>query len=395
MTLTFMLFIPQPRSLTFSNFELYVKQTGPFAGRECLNLKDLKTEKKHVISLGQPTLRNEQGYHDMVANPSDPFCIVRIYKLFRAHLPDDWTGEILRRPKPYKEVRKLIDNQKGLFVMMADLGPAGKFGKNYPTEICRRTAMRCGFDNVLRHTASGRRRTAITELSSSEIEVPAAELQKSSRHKDPTTSANYQSGNENAHAKRYQAQFYNGSSTQEMKPAAAEPAFEAKAFSSPAIVPGLSSMPPVMKPAAAEPPAFEPKAFSTPAIVPQPSSMPPVSERPQAVYVSMPPPANHPMQQMVYFPTGPTGMPPPHMYQQQPPIYHPQPIYQQQQHLYQQQPPIYQPVQPPGYHQPQSIMYPQPYYPPQQPYYPPQQPYYPQQPAMTYAPAPSKDIKEE
>jgi hypothetical protein len=50
-------------------------------GRECLNLKEWKTEKKHIISLGQPAQRNEQGYHDMVTNPGDLFCIVRIYKL--------------------------------------------------------------------------------------------------------------------------------------------------------------------------------------------------------------------------------------------------------------------------------------------------------------------------
>jgi hypothetical protein len=108
LALTFIPFIPKPRSLTFSNFELYVKQTGPFAGRECLNLKDLKTEKKHIISLGQPVLRNEQGYHDMVTNPGDLYCIVRIFKLFRAHFPEDWKGEILCRPKPEKAIRNSL-----------------------------------------------------------------------------------------------------------------------------------------------------------------------------------------------------------------------------------------------------------------------------------------------
>jgi hypothetical protein len=68
-------------------------------GRECLNLKDLKTgKKKHIISLGQPVLRNEEGYHDM------QFCIVGIFKLFQAHFPDDRKGEILCWPKPEKAI---------------------------------------------------------------------------------------------------------------------------------------------------------------------------------------------------------------------------------------------------------------------------------------------------
>lgn len=199
----------QPISLTFEDFEIYVKQIGPFIGRECLNLKSLKTEKALKLSLTNTERRNESGFHDMIANPGDPLCIVRIFKLLRRHYPDDFKGSILRRSLPQKEIKKLRKNAKaGTFLPMADLAPKGKFGKNYPTKVCRRVAARCGFDNPQKHTGAGRRRTGITELVSSEVEVPSSELLTASRHKSIEMSARYQAGNENAHAKRYQATLY-------------------------------------------------------------------------------------------------------------------------------------------------------------------------------------------
>jgi hypothetical protein len=186
-----------------------VKQSGPYIGRECLNLKSLKTEKTKKLSLSNTERRDESGFHDMVANPKDTLCIVRIYKKLRSHYPDDYKGSILRRPIPQKEVvvlQKTLGRDK--FVPMADLSKKGKFGKNYTTVVCRRVATRCGFENAQKHTAAGRRRTGITELVSSDTEVPSSELLISSRHKSVCTSAKYQATNENAHAKRYQATMY-------------------------------------------------------------------------------------------------------------------------------------------------------------------------------------------
>ncbi len=91
---------------------------------------------------------------------------------------------------------------------MADLCAKGKFGKNYPTEVCRKVARRCGFENAEKHTAAGCRRTGITKLVSSKVEVPSAELLLTSCHKTMLTSAKYQEGNENMHAKRYKATMY-------------------------------------------------------------------------------------------------------------------------------------------------------------------------------------------
>ncbi len=89
------MFSIQPISLTFDNFELHVKQSGPFIGRECLNLKCLKTEKALKLSLTNTELCSESGFHNMVSNPNDSLCIVAIFKLIRRHYPEDWKGSIL------------------------------------------------------------------------------------------------------------------------------------------------------------------------------------------------------------------------------------------------------------------------------------------------------------
>lgn len=200
--------------MTFDDFEIKVKQTGPYIGRECLNLRCLKTEKTRKLDLSNTERRDESGFHDMVANPSDTLCIVRIFKALRHHYPEDFKGTILRRKLPQKAVTKLLKlpeyfkKPKGTFIPMADLSDKARFGKNYTTVVCRSVARRCGFDTPERHTAAGRRRAGITELVSSDVVVPSSELLIASRHKSAVTSAKYQAANENAHAKRYEASMY-------------------------------------------------------------------------------------------------------------------------------------------------------------------------------------------
>jgi len=162
------------------------------------------------LSLSNTERRDESGFHDMIANPEDSLCIVRIYKALRTHYPLNYTGTILRRAIPEKERRKLHKSLgKGAFVPMADLAEKGRYGKNYTTVVCRRVAKRCSFDKPEKHTAAGRRRAGITDLVSSSVEVPSSELLISSRHKSILMSSKYQASNENAHAKRYQATMYN------------------------------------------------------------------------------------------------------------------------------------------------------------------------------------------
>ena len=174
-------------------------------------MKSLKTEKTRQLSLSNTERRDESGFHDMVANPDDSLCIVRIFKAIRSHYPIKYTGTILRRSLPEKALKKMRKSMsEGSFVPMADLSGRGKFGKNYTTVVCRKVANRCGFDNPQKHTAAGRRRTGITQLVSADVVVPSSELLIASRHKSALTSAKYQAANENAHAKRYEATMYSG-----------------------------------------------------------------------------------------------------------------------------------------------------------------------------------------
>ena len=108
-----------------------------------------------------------------------------------------------------KELKKLQKSvNEGSFIPMADLSEKGKFGKNFPMEVCCQVARRCRFEQPEKHTAAGCHCTGITELVSSDVEVPSAEILLSSRHKSIDMSARYQSGNKNAHTKRYHATMF-------------------------------------------------------------------------------------------------------------------------------------------------------------------------------------------
>jgi hypothetical protein len=138
--------------LKFSDLVIGVKQSGEFAGSEYLELKALRDKKAHTLSLSNPTLRNDVGFHDMVAHPEDPLCIVKVFKAYREHFPEDYEGPFLRRPKPLKAVRKELGTNRiraqqgepAEFIMMANLSEKGKFGKNYPSQICDEVAKMVG-----------------------------------------------------------------------------------------------------------------------------------------------------------------------------------------------------------------------------------------------------------
>jgi hypothetical protein len=89
----------------------------------------------------------------MVADSDDSLCIVKIYKAYKKHFPEDYNGPFLRQPKPDKEVqneRTRANNKVGQaneFIMMADLTTKGKFGKNYPSKICNENAEMVGLED--------------------------------------------------------------------------------------------------------------------------------------------------------------------------------------------------------------------------------------------------------
>jgi hypothetical protein len=186
---------------------IYVKQSGEFMGRECLGLRSLQGEKAQQISLSNSIVLDDESFHDMIADPDDELCVVKIFKLLRGHYPTDWPGTILRRQIPKKYARRIKPGPDG-FIPMVDLSDRGLFGKSYTTEVSHRVATQIKLDCPAgkRHTSASRRRSGITQLVSAPVKVPAyLEVQQASWHKSAGMSARYQAVNEGSHAKQYHA----------------------------------------------------------------------------------------------------------------------------------------------------------------------------------------------
>ena len=75
----------KPSQITREHFELYVKETGEYKGRECLRLCNHTEEKKKKLCLGDYLCRKNEGQFDMVDFPDDEFSVVRLYKHIEEH----------------------------------------------------------------------------------------------------------------------------------------------------------------------------------------------------------------------------------------------------------------------------------------------------------------------
>jgi hypothetical protein len=53
----------QPTALRFFDFDLTRLEEGEDAGKLCLSLRGLFTDKSYKLSLDNPTLRNEEDFH--------------------------------------------------------------------------------------------------------------------------------------------------------------------------------------------------------------------------------------------------------------------------------------------------------------------------------------------
>ena len=53
---------------------------GEYTGRKCLELRNHDSEKTKKLSLGD-------GVHDMVDDPNDPFCVVKLYEQIESFMP--------------------------------------------------------------------------------------------------------------------------------------------------------------------------------------------------------------------------------------------------------------------------------------------------------------------
>jgi hypothetical protein len=167
---------------------LYVKQSGPNARKQCLEILSKNTDKTHKLRFGNSSLRDEKGFHDHIENEDDPLCIVKLYGMLRRHFPKGYTGTIFHYALNAKQIRKLKKkpDSEG-FMPMANIH--SKFGKNHYNEVCKAVARRCGMNNPEQHTASSRRRSGITQLVSSHTVVPSSKIMISARHKSAITNA--------------------------------------------------------------------------------------------------------------------------------------------------------------------------------------------------------------
>ena len=99
----------KPIFLSRKHFILSTKVTGEYTGRKCLELRNHDSEKTKKLSLGDYHCRSDDGVHDMVDDPNDPFCVVKLYEQIESFMPpkdsDYNVGRILRRRANDKELK--------------------------------------------------------------------------------------------------------------------------------------------------------------------------------------------------------------------------------------------------------------------------------------------------
>jgi hypothetical protein len=148
----------------------------------------MNEDKTWKITLDNPSVRNEPGFHDMIECPNDPLCLIKLFQLVRSHFPDDWAGTILRRKASLKQLRMRPKDSVG-FIKQAGLEPNDRWGTNYPNKVTKEVAKRIGLVNYGKHTAQSRRHSGITHMVSSKVIVPSSEVVTSARHKSALTNA--------------------------------------------------------------------------------------------------------------------------------------------------------------------------------------------------------------
>lgn len=135
---------------------------GEYAGRAVLQLKDFgkatNADKTNKLSLGNPYVRDESGYHLIFGNPQDPFCCVKLYDFYtEKHLiPAMKLANRTPKEQPFfvrhasgKELKRRV----GLgLTCEAGTHRNNKWGEHYFPIAIRNLAVRCGFDNAEKYT---------------------------------------------------------------------------------------------------------------------------------------------------------------------------------------------------------------------------------------------------
>ena len=176
----------QPSEVKLESFSLGTIETGPLKGHEYLRLTiPNHAEKTRKIDFRNPYNREDVGFHDVVSNPDDEFCTVKLYK----HYVTNWldpdlppSAKFFRRRAPRKEIRNRRKNK--LFFESGE-----PFGQNYFNQLMVTMAIDCKFTNPTRCTAHGRRKEGISKLANSGVEEKV--ILNSARHNHVSTSMMY------------------------------------------------------------------------------------------------------------------------------------------------------------------------------------------------------------
>ena len=179
-------------------------------GREYLRLViPSHAEKSRKIDFCNPYNRDDVGYHDIVANPDDDFCTVKLYKYYVNNWLDPNlypSDKFFRRRAPRKEIRNRRKNN--IFFESGDA-----FGQNYFNQLMVTMAHECGFENPSRCTAHGRRKEGISKLANSGVEDKV--ILNSARHNHLSTNMIYRKPDATTIATKSKSLMYNVANSEE------------------------------------------------------------------------------------------------------------------------------------------------------------------------------------
>lgn len=92
-TATNHIFRLQPANITRDHFVLGQKESGEYAGRRCLELRNHVSEKVKKLSLSDYNCRKTDGQFDMIDYPKDKFNVVALWCHIEKHfMPPRDTG---------------------------------------------------------------------------------------------------------------------------------------------------------------------------------------------------------------------------------------------------------------------------------------------------------------
>lgn len=174
---------------------------GLLKGRERVIFQHNNTDKTHKLSLSNPTLRGFDGdtnslCHDIVADPHDSICTVRLLKHHVEHnLPPNWKGCLFIREASDEVIRSRknrgISHLANASPCPKNKKPKGTVGKSFLTTTMRALARYCKFENAELYTGRSCRKSGISKMA--KHGVATGEMCEASRHKSVQVNNGYQS----------------------------------------------------------------------------------------------------------------------------------------------------------------------------------------------------------